>query len=136
MNCFVCGEVMMPAAQVAVKGHPTAAAAGRSIQMHDRCATRLAEIVLSSLHVSRGAAPSRAAEPEPVTVPLRPVELRILQRLARGESNRQIARHLGVAEKTVKNRMSVIMSKMQCSSRTEAAVLALRLGLADDLERG
>jgi DNA-binding NarL/FixJ family response regulator len=132
MNCFVCGEAVAPAVQVAVKGHPTGAPLGRSIQMHESCATRLVERVLISLHASRGHTPSRQPEPAVADVPLRPVELRILQRLARGESNRQIARHIGVAEKTVKNRMSLIMSKLQCSSRTETAILALRLGLGEE----
>jgi DNA-binding NarL/FixJ family response regulator len=57
-------------------------------------------------------------------------ELTILQRLAQGESNAEIAEALHLAEGTVKNYVSTIIGKLQANDRTHAAVLALKRGLA------
>ncbi|HPB45035.1 MAG: response regulator transcription factor [Microthrixaceae bacterium] len=58
---------------------------------------------------------------------LSPQERRILDHLATGASNREIADELGLAEKTVKNYVSGLLSKMGMTRRTEAAVYAVRL---------
>jgi DNA-binding NarL/FixJ family response regulator len=57
-------------------------------------------------------------------------ELTILQQMAQGKSNREIADTLYLAEGTVKNYVSVIMAKLQANDRTQAAILALKRGLA------
>jgi len=62
--------------------------------------------------------------------PLTERERAILQRLAQGESNSQIADALFLAEGTVKNYVSSIISKLQANDRTHAAILALKRGLA------
>jgi two-component system response regulator DevR len=54
-------------------------------------------------------------------------ERRILNFLADGKTNRQIAEEMFLAEKTVKNYVSNLLSKMGMSRRTEAAVYAARL---------
>jgi len=54
-------------------------------------------------------------------------EHNILERLADGKTNRQIADELFLAEKTVKNYVSNLLGKMGMSHRTEAAVYAARL---------
>ena len=54
-------------------------------------------------------------------------ERRILELLADGLTNRQIAAEMFLAEKTVKNYVSNLLSKMGMSRRTEAAVYAARL---------
>lgn len=53
-------------------------------------------------------------------------ERRILELLAEGQTNRQIAAEMFLAEKTVKNYVSNLLSKMGMSRRTEAAVYAAR----------
>lgn len=53
----------------------------------------------------------------------------ILSAIVRGDSNREIANHLGLSEKTVKNYVSDILSKLNVRDRTEAAVYALQMGL-------
>jgi DNA-binding NarL/FixJ family response regulator len=58
---------------------------------------------------------------------LTPQERKILHLLAEGRTNRQIADELFLAEKTVKNYVSNLLSKMGMSRRTEAAVYAARL---------
>ena len=58
---------------------------------------------------------------------LTPQERRILELVAEGLTNRQIGERLFLAEKTVKNYMSVVLAKLGLESRTQAAVLATRL---------
>jgi len=56
----------------------------------------------------------------------------ILSAIVRGDSNREIAQSLGLSEKTVKNYVSDILSKLHVRDRTEAAVYALQMGLVSD----
>ncbi len=58
---------------------------------------------------------------------LTPQERRILDLLADGMTNRQIADEMFLAEKTVKNYVSNLLAKMGMSRRTEAAVYAARM---------
>jgi DNA-binding NarL/FixJ family response regulator len=53
-------------------------------------------------------------------------ELEVLALLTDGQSNREIARSLGVAEKTVKTHVSSVLAKLGVSDRTQAALLAVR----------
>jgi NarL family two-component system response regulator LiaR len=61
--------------------------------------------------------------------PLSVRETEVLQRLARGAANKQIARDLGIVEKTVKSHVSSILGKLGVQSRTQAALYAGRVGL-------
>lgn len=54
----------------------------------------------------------------------------VLGALGAGMSNRDIARHLGLSEKTVKNHVSAVLSKLGVSDRTQAALYAVRHGFA------
>jgi DNA-binding NarL/FixJ family response regulator len=56
-------------------------------------------------------------------------ETEVLMLLARGKANKQIARELFVEEKTVKAHVSGILRKLGVSSRTQAALHAVRTGL-------
>jgi two-component system response regulator DevR len=58
---------------------------------------------------------------------LTPKEQQILDLVAEGLTNRQIAEELALAEKTVKNYVSIVLGKLRVESRTQAAVLAARL---------
>lgn len=69
----------------------------------------------------------RGAEEDERLKGLTPQEHRILGLLAEGRTNRQIAEEMYLAEKTVKNYVSNLLSKMGMSRRTEAAVYAARL---------
>ncbi len=61
---------------------------------------------------------------------LTPRELEILRHLAEGESNKIIARRLGICDGTVKLHVKAILRKLGLSSRVEAAVMAAQRGLA------
>ena len=50
----------------------------------------------------------------------------MLAEIARGLSNREIARRLGVSEKTVKTHVSSVLAKLGVQDRTQAAVYAVR----------
>jgi NarL family two-component system response regulator LiaR len=60
---------------------------------------------------------------------LSPREVEVLGVLARGRSNRQIARNLSISEETVKAHVSSILAKLQLADRTQAAIVGLQQGL-------
>jgi DNA-binding NarL/FixJ family response regulator len=72
-----------------------------------------------------------AGEPDPAGVHLTGRERQVLAELARGRSNREIARSLSVAEKTVKTHVSAVLAKLGVQDRTQAALYAVRTGLVD-----
>ena len=68
---------------------------------------------------------------EPLTPdPLTERELDVLRRVAQGNSNKEIAEQLDIAEMTVRAHVSNILGKLHLASRTQAALYALRKGLA------
>jgi two-component system, NarL family, response regulator LiaR len=66
---------------------------------------------------------------EPSHDPLTPREGEVLRLIARGLSNRLIARELALSEKTVKAHVSAVLAKLGVSDRTQAALHAVRSGL-------
>jgi two-component system, NarL family, nitrate/nitrite response regulator NarL len=70
--------------------------------------------------------PTAAAE---LAEPLTPRELEVLQLLAQGLPNKQIAQRLGISEHTAKFHVNSILGKLGVQSRSEAIVQAVRLGL-------
>ena len=80
----------------------------------------------TNLDSARGRLRSRGDNADARLQYLTPQELRILECLADGLTNRQIADKMFLAEKTVKNYVSSLLSKMGVSRRTEAAVFAAR----------
>jgi len=56
-------------------------------------------------------------------------EIEVLDLLAQGLRNRQIAQRLFLSEKTVRNHISAILGKLHANDRTEAALIAARHGL-------
>lgn len=56
-------------------------------------------------------------------------ERRVIELIGEGLTNRQIAERMSLAEKTVKNYVSSLLAKLGLERRTQAAALAVRLGL-------
>jgi NarL family two-component system response regulator LiaR len=66
----------------------------------------------------------------PTPDPLTPREVEVLRLVARGLGNQQIAGTLALSEATVRTHVSTILGKLHLASRTQAALYALREGLA------
>jgi DNA-binding NarL/FixJ family response regulator len=75
-------------------------------------------------------APRLATARDPILDLLTSRELDIMRLLGTGATNREIAQHLSLTEGTVKNYISTILAKTQLHDRTQAALLAVRQGLA------
>ena len=63
-----------------------------------------------------------------VFAPLSPREVQILDNIAQGKTNKEVAYSLAISEQTVKNHMSSILRKLSVNDRTQAVVYAIRQG--------
>ena len=85
------------------------------------------ESLLDPVLVHRVVSGLQRREADPLLAALTPQERRILDLIAEGKTNRQIAEALHLAEKTVKNYVSNLLSKLGMERRTQAATYAARL---------
>jgi DNA-binding NarL/FixJ family response regulator len=69
-------------------------------------------------------------DPKAADVPLTKREYQVLRHLAYGLSNREIGKSMGISLETVKDHIQSIMRKLRAVDRTEAAVWAVKKGLA------
>jgi len=67
---------------------------------------------------------------EPEVDALTEREIEVLQLVAEGHSNREISEQLTISEATVRTHVSNILAKLNLGSRTQAALYALRTGIA------
>jgi DNA-binding NarL/FixJ family response regulator len=67
-------------------------------------------------------------EAGPLFAPFTPREREVLDHIAEGMTNRQVADALGISEQTVKNHVSSILRKLSLNDRTQAVVYAIRQG--------
>jgi DNA-binding NarL/FixJ family response regulator len=89
---------------------------------------RITRKVLAEFSRMATAAGGRAAS-RSLPAPLTDRELEVLQALARGLSNREIARQLVITEGTVKNHVSSLIDKLGVRDRTQAVLKGQELGL-------
>ena len=94
-----------------------------------RLSVASAPIVDNSGAADAGTPTREAASPDPFGLTAR--EREVLTLLAEGRTNRQIAEVLFISESTAGVHVSNILGKLGVASRTEAAAVAVRLGLAD-----
>ncbi len=71
-----------------------------------------------------------------VFAPLSPREVQILDNIAQGMTNKEVAYTLAISEQTVKNHMSSILRKLSVNDRTQAVVYAIRQGWIKGPELG
>lgn len=64
--------------------------------------------------------------------PLSERELEVVELIAQGKTNKQIAEHLIIAEKTARNHVSRILTKLGLSRRSQAAAWAIKAGLGEE----
>lgn len=99
-------------------------------------------LVASVLQVQRGEVPiaptmavkilrELAAPPEASVQPLTARERQVLELLAGGKANKEIAFTLKISENTVKNHLRNILEKLHLQNRVQAALYAVRMGLAE-----
>src|SRR5947209_4336184 len=97
------------------------------------------EVLLDERAIGRPAVASRVLrefermagegrEIQPLLVPLSGREMEILELIAKGKSNKQIAHVLYLSDQTVKNHITSILRKLAVNDRTQAVVFALRHG--------
>jgi NarL family two-component system response regulator LiaR len=99
------------------------------VQLHpDIARTLMTAVAAREAQPAPPASPTSAAPPDDLTER----ELEVLRLIAAGLNNRQIAGRLVISEKTVKTHVSSILGKLHVADRTQAAVYALRHGLASD----
>lgn len=72
---------------------------------------------------------TQKSEAEDFISPLTPRETEILQYIAQGFLNKQIAAELGISEQAIKNHVTSILRKLNANARTEAVVVAIKQGL-------
>jgi two-component system response regulator DegU len=68
-------------------------------------------------------------ETESLVSPLTTREVEILEYIAQGYLNKQIAAELEISEQTIKNHVTSILRKLNANARTEAVVIALKQGI-------
>jgi len=72
---------------------------------------------------------SGKTEAETLIAPLTARETEVLNYVAQGYSNKQIAAKLDISEQTIKNHVASIMMKLNANARTQAVVIAVQQGL-------
>ena len=120
---IACGRVDEGVAAVTDAGHAFEAL-GASLELaRAHCALRTAGVRV------RRRRTSRRPRLDPPLDRLTPRELDVLAELARGSTNKRIARTLSMSPRTVGNHVSSILAKVGCATRTEASRLALEARL-------
>jgi DNA-binding NarL/FixJ family response regulator len=101
-----------------------AAAAGLSVVARD-----FRDLIGDGPHAAIALEGEAEGEAEPGNIDLTPRERQVLELLARGASNKAIARRLEITPHTAKFHVAAIVAKLGAAGRTEAVARAMRLGL-------
>jgi DNA-binding NarL/FixJ family response regulator len=99
--------------------------------LKDMPVTRLVEGI-RAVHAGQQYFPSEIANRLPEQLrqsKLTPRELRVLQMIAGGKSNKEIGNELGIVEGTVKVHVTSILNKLHAADRTQAATTAIKKGI-------
>jgi two-component system, NarL family, response regulator LiaR len=128
LTSFVEDERLLPAIQAGAAGYLLKNVAPAELARAVRAA-HAGEALIDPLVAARlvDAIAQPPGEPAPERLTAR--EQEVLALIARGFSNKRIARELGIAEKTVKTHVGHVLAKLGVADRTQAAVHAVRAGL-------
>jgi DNA-binding NarL/FixJ family response regulator len=116
-----CGYLLKSATTQEIVSGISAAARGDAL-LSPSVAAKLLERVRET--------PVRASVPDPASASLTAREIEVLRLLSSGMDNAEIGRTLFISPSTVKNHISSILLKLQIENRIQAAVYAVRSGLA------
>ena len=131
-------EMLMLAIKAGAASYLTKAATNKELIEHIRKVSR-GEYPINDNLLNRPGVASRVLqqfqylsllekEVEPLISPLTRRETEILQYIANGNSNKEVAHALGICNQTVKNHVTSIIRKLAANDRTHAVVLAMRHG--------
>ena len=115
-----CGYLLKDASITELLAGIRAAAEGESLVSPAIASKVLQRLRETGLEPREEAAPSQLSDRE----------MQVLRLIASGQDNAQIAAELHISPKTVKNHISNILMKLQIENRIQAAVFAVRAGLA------
>ncbi len=119
LQAFAAGArgFLMKDSEPATIRHAVRSAEGGGTFVDPRVANKIVRLALTG---------QRAKGPFDLTLQ----ELRVLERLPKGRTNREIADDLGIAVSTVKSHVGSVLKKLDADDRSEAAAIAMRHGLA------
>jgi DNA-binding NarL/FixJ family response regulator len=126
LTSFVDDETLLPALRAGASGFLLKDAPPQELARAVRAA-HAGEAVLDPTVAARLVS-ALTADAEPLDN-LTPRERDVLVLIGRGFPNKQIARELDIAEKTVKTHVGHVLAKLGVADRTQAAVVAVRAGL-------
>jgi DNA-binding NarL/FixJ family response regulator len=128
LTSFLDEETLLPALRAGAAGFLLKDAPPQELARAVRAA-HAGEAVLDPTVAARVVS-ALADDPEPLD-DLTPRERDVLVLIGCGFPNKQIARELDIAEKTVKTHVGHVLAKLGVADRTQAAVVAVRAGLVD-----
>jgi DNA-binding NarL/FixJ family response regulator len=128
LTSFVEDQRLLPAIQAGAAGYLLKNVAPAELARAVRAA-HAGEALLDPIVAARLVEAIAQPPGEPAPERLTAREQEVLALVARGFSNKRIARELGIAEKTVKTHVGHVLAKLGVSDRTQAAVHAVRMGL-------
>ncbi len=115
-----------------IEGDALVAAIGRAMRGESVVAPEMTGKLVAAYRGAAGGAGAAQPAAGPASSPidqLSPREQEILRGIARGASNKEIGRSLGIAETTVKIHVQHVLRKLDVASRVQAAVIASEHGL-------
>jgi DNA-binding NarL/FixJ family response regulator len=137
LTSFSGAEQVIPAIQAGADGYMLKDAGPAALEDAIRAVHRgepmlapeAAAVVMARVAGESPDAPARPDHPDLDRLTAR--EREVLAGLGRGLSNRQLAAELFVSEKTIKTHVSSLLAKLRVADRTQAALFAVRVGVAD-----
>jgi DNA-binding NarL/FixJ family response regulator len=124
------GYLLKDAGPAALEDAIRAVQRGDAMLAPEAAAVVMARVAAGADDAAGVSTPPPAAD-HPDLARLTPREREVLAGLGRGLTNRQLADELFVAEKTIKTHVSSVLAKLRLPDRTQAALFAVRTGLAD-----
>jgi DNA-binding NarL/FixJ family response regulator len=131
LTSFLDDERLLPAIQAGAAGYLLKNAEPAELARAIRAA-HSGETIIDPTVASRLVQAIADGRRSPAVQSLTRREREVLELFARGRSNKRIAFELGISEKTVKTHVGHVLAKLGVSDRTQAALVAVREGLAPE----
>ena len=136
LTSFTAQQEVIPAIQAGADGYLLKDADPSELEQAIRAVHRGDPLLAPEAAAAVMAAVSGQTPDFPELDRLTPREREVLAALGRGLSNRGLAEELFVSEKTIKTHVSSVLMKLGLADRVQAALFAVRVGLADPRDVG